>query len=54
MRACSGQNLRRKVMDYQNITNRNAGINPSRLRVTKRCIGYTYLYNSAAVTQELA
>ncbi len=54
MRACSGQNLRHKIIDYQNITNRNAGINASCECLNKTCIGYTYLYNSAAVTQGLA
>lgn len=39
---------------YQEITNRNAGINASCERLNKTCIGYTYLYNSAAVTQGLA
>lgn len=42
------------MIDYQQITNRNAGINASCERLNKTCIGYTYLYNSAAVTQGLA
>ncbi len=54
MRACSGQNMSHKMIVYQQITNRNAGINASRQRLNKTCIGYTYLYNSAAVTQGLA
>ncbi len=54
MRACSGQNLRHKIVYYQKITKRNAGINASCERLSKTCIGYTYLYNSAAMTQGLA